>query len=83
MITSQKLAIYREFKGNVDWWERTGRPKRDEIEERDWYDIEAMLQELTQLKRNLVSKEYGEQIRQKLSGMTADQETAQALLEMA
>jgi hypothetical protein len=83
MITSQKLAIYREFDGKVDIWQIKGSPKRAEIEESDWYVIMNLLQEATLLKRNLASQEYSEQIRRKLSEATDSQETVKALLEMA
>jgi hypothetical protein len=83
MITSQKLAIYREFDGKVDIWQIKGSPKRAEIEEADWYVIMNLLQEATLLKRNLASQEYSEQIRRKLSEATDSQETVRTLLEMA
>jgi hypothetical protein len=81
MITSEQLAVYRKFNGDVDNYSRGGCPKEgDEI---DWLAVGSLLQELTMLKRDLVSREYGEQIRQRLSEMTADEDTARALLEMA
>jgi hypothetical protein len=82
MITSEKLAVYREFGGDEDGWSRAGCPKRGLIDDDDWVAIRNLIQELTMLKRNLVSSEYGEQIRRRLSEMTADQDTAQELLEM-
>ena len=81
MITSEQLAVYRDFNGDIDDYSRSGCPK--EGDGLDWHAVDSLLQELTMLKRNLVSKEYAGQIRQKLSEMTADEATARALLEMA
>ena len=84
MITSEKLAIYREFGGDVDGWQRAGSPgEHTIIEGSDWSDLDAFLQELTILKKNLVSDDYGARIRIKLKDMTADSSTAKALLDMA
>jgi hypothetical protein len=83
MITSEKLAVYRKFDGDGDNWSRGGCPKREIFDDSDWFAIGNLLQELTMLKRNLVSREYGEQIRQRLSEMTADEGTARTLFEMA
>ena len=80
MITSEHLSVYRKFNGDDDIYSRSGSPDGTEI---DWVAIRNLLQELTMLKRNLVSREYGEQIRQRLSEMTADENTARALFEMA
>jgi hypothetical protein len=82
MITSNKLAIYREFDGKVDIWQIKGCPKGTEIVEADWYEIMNLLQEATLMKRNLASPDFSEQIRRKLSEATDSQETARALLEM-
>jgi hypothetical protein len=82
MITSEKLSVYREFGGDEDGWQRAGCPKRGLLDDGDWVAIRNLMQELTMLKRNLVSAEYGEQIRQRLADMTADQDTARVLLEM-
>ena len=83
MITPEKLSVYREFRGDDDGWSRAGCPKGSIFDDGDWVAIRNLLQELTLLKRNLVSKEYGEQIHQRLSAMSADQDTARALMEMA
>jgi hypothetical protein len=80
MITSEQLVVYRKFNGDEDIYSRAGCPDGNEI---DWVAIRNLLQELTMMKRNLVSREFGEQIRQRLSEMTADQNTARELLEMA
>ena len=82
MITSEKLAIYREYR-NEDDWQRAGSPKRDVLADEDWVVICKLLQEISMLKRNLVSREYGEQIRKRLTEMTADEKTAQELLNLA
>lgn len=80
MITFEQLSVYREFDGDDDGYSRAGCPAGIEI---DWVAIRNLLQEITMLKRNLVSREYGKQIRQRLSEMTADENTARALFEMA
>jgi hypothetical protein len=82
MITSEKLSVYSKFH-DVDDWQRAGSPRRELFESGGWAEIQNLLQELTMLKRNLVSREYGEQIRQRLADITADQDTARALFEMA
>jgi hypothetical protein len=83
MITLAKLAVYREFGGNDDGWSRAGCPKQEIFEDKDWSTIGNLLQELTMLKRNLVSKEYGEDISKRLAEVAADKATAKALLDLA
>jgi hypothetical protein len=83
MITPEKLAVYRKFGGDDDGWSRAGCPKGDIFEDGDWYAIRNLLQEVGMLKLNLVSREYEKQIRQRLSEMTSDPNTVQALFEMA
>jgi hypothetical protein len=85
MITQQKLAIYTRFDGDVDAWQRADMPERHVMEDggANWHDIGSLVQELTMLKRKLVSAEYAERIRMKLSRMTADQKVAEAMMELA
>jgi hypothetical protein len=87
MITSEQLAVYRKFNGDADIYSREVHFREGSRSEAgdtmDWDSIRNLLQELSMLKQNLVSREFGEQIRQRLSEMTADEDTARALLEMA
>ncbi|HEV2693272.1 MAG TPA: hypothetical protein VG347_10290 [Verrucomicrobiae bacterium] len=80
MITIEQVSVYREFNGDDDGYSRAGCPGGTGM---DWGAIRNLLQELTMLKRNLVSPEYGGQIRQRLLEMTDDENTAKALFEMA
>lgn len=80
MITAEQLLVYRKFEGDDDGYSIAGSPAGTEIA---WVAIRNLLQELTMLKRGLVSKEYGDQIRERLANMAADEDTALALFEMA
>jgi hypothetical protein len=82
MITSEALAIYHRFRGDVDAWQRAGSPGAALFGPDDWSAIENLLQELTMVSRGQVSDEYAAQIRRKLADATIDQSTADSLLDM-
>jgi hypothetical protein len=83
MITSDKLAIYRKYAGDVDGWQLSGGPQRDAITGAEWAAITNILQELTAYKRNLVSQRYAEQIRERLTQLAADDDVARQIMDLA
>jgi hypothetical protein len=83
MITSDKLAIYRKYAGDVDEWQRSGGPQQDAITGAEWGAITNLLQELTAYKRDLVSKRYAEQIRERLTQLAADDDVARQIMDLA
>ena len=83
MITSEKLAIYRKFHGDEDVWSRAGSPGADVISFDDWLGIRNLLQELTMLRQNRVSKQYADEINRRLEEIVADHETRKALMDLA
>lgn len=83
MITERKFEIFQRFAGDEDGWSRAGCPGGEEFEERDWNDIRNLLQELTPLKKGLVSPEYAKRIHQRLDTLSASPQVKQILLESA
>lgn len=83
MITSEKLAIYRKYAGDIDGWSRMAVAKDRGITSGEWAAITNLLQELTPYKRQLVSERYGQQVRDKLAALAADEDVARQLFELA
>jgi hypothetical protein len=83
MITSEKLAIYRKYSGDIDGWARMAVQQDRAITGAEWTAITNLLQELSAYKRGLASERYGKQVRDKVKELAADDEVARQLLELA
>ena len=58
MITADKLRIYARHKGDVDMFGRVGDPQEKTLmDDRDFYLIQALLQDANVLDRNLGSEQ--------------------------
>ena len=66
MITSEKLAVYRKYAGDIDGWSRAGVQQDHVITDAEWWAITTLLQELSMYKRKLVSARYAKQIHDNL-----------------
>lgn len=60
MITQKKLEIYSSFHGDIDGWCRMtlNIDSFSGMKREDWYLIDNLLQELSMIKKGIVSKEY-------------------------
>ncbi|MEM0993881.1 MAG: hypothetical protein AAGI49_12660 [Bacteroidota bacterium] len=80
MITSEKINIYRKYKGNIDGWAR--RNKRSEhllMQDEDWYTIDNFIQDLQLIKSNLASAYYKEQTYARLKEQCEDEHVIKAI----
>ncbi|WP_298613390.1 hypothetical protein [uncultured Odoribacter sp.] len=84
MITQKKLEIYNSFHGDVDTWCRMtmGTDSSYEMKREDWYLIENLLQELSLMKKGVVSKEYEIKIRKELKDNCDSDETIRQLVKL-
>jgi hypothetical protein len=83
MITSEQLAVFRKYDGDVDMWVRRGQPQGKIFGPGDWNTISYLLQELGIYKKKLVSEEYGKEISDRLARLAADDDVARQLMELA
>lgn len=81
MITQKKLEIYRSYQGDIDDWCRMTMytDTSSEIKREDWYLIDNLLQELSMIKRGIVSKEYEKKIWEELKRNCDSEETIHQL----
>jgi hypothetical protein len=83
MITSAKLDVYSQFKGDVDMWQRRGMPGSDAISGADWAAIDVILAEPLPYKRGVVSDRYAKWVHARLVEVASDSDVATRLLDMA
>lgn len=84
MITEEMLALYCRFDGDIDGFARAGLAhERVLISDQQWYELDALLQELHLAKANLVSAKYRAEIEQRLSAMSASPRVTEWLWQLA
>ncbi|QMW02857.1 hypothetical protein [Spirosoma foliorum] len=84
MITEAKLNVYKDYRGDGDFWARIGL-KRDKaiMEDGDFYLIDSLLQDIELVKRGLVSEKFAETVDKKLLANCDNAETIVLLKSMA
>ena len=67
MITEYKIKIFERYNGDIDNWVRNSSPKEKFImNDNDWYDIDAFLQDLSLVKKGLTSIDFNNSLISKL-----------------
>ena len=81
MITQKKLEIYSSFHGDIDGWCRMtlNIDSFSGMKREDWYLIDNLLQELSMIKKGIVSKEYEKKIWEELRSKCDSEETIHQL----
>lgn len=67
MITIEKINIYKKYDGDIDMWIRLNSKLESFMEEKDWYEIDSLLQGLRLIKTGQVSERYGEELNKNLN----------------
>lgn len=67
MITEDKLKMYSRYDGDIDSWARTSsRKEKTLMNDKDWFAIESLLQDLKLVRNGLASEEYKATLNEKL-----------------
>ena len=67
MITKSKILIYQKFNGDIDGWARCASKKeQSEMNDEDWYLIEELINEISNLKNNNPAVSFTDQVNEKL-----------------
>ena len=70
MITEDKLKMYSRYDGDIDSWARTSsRNEKTLMNDKDWFAIESLLQDLKLVRNRLASDEYKATLNKKLKGL--------------
>jgi hypothetical protein len=83
MLTVDKVAIYRRFKGDSDGFYRSGGTDGAGIDHDDWLLIDDLRVGLHAVHRGLASADFAQSVEQRLLTITADERTRQLLRELA
>jgi len=84
MITINKVKIYQCFNGDIDGWARVGSKEEKLImDDEDWFLIEGFIQDINLVKTGLASHIYMNFINERLRGKCDNEETIQAIMDMA
>jgi len=84
MITKEKLEIYRHFNGDIDGWARIGTSTQKRImSDKDWGEIDNILQDLLLVNGKTVSDEFKKKIYENLKTHTDNESTMDEILSMS
>ena len=84
MITNDQLDIYERFRGDPDEWQRAANARdRELLSDHDWELISELIQELTLLRRDVVSSANAARIDERVRANSADARVAERLKAMA
>lgn len=83
MLTTEKLAIYQSYNGDIDGWaRREGHMSNAGLTDSDWYLIDELIQGMVLVSAG-ASKEFAESLERRIDDVTADAATRQMLRGMA
>src|SRR3954468_12762625 len=74
MITKEKLAIYKSYRGNVDGWARAHKKSERLIADADWRRIDELLLQLGLVKKKLAAEVFAAEAQRRLQEEAADAE---------
>ena len=67
MITEEAIQIYIHYEGNEDYFTRCGSQEHKDIfSGNNWLEIDDLVQDILLIKRNLITNEYAEKVKQKI-----------------
>lgn len=59
MITTEKIAIFKKYAGDIDGWARMApAEEKAAISDADWYEINGLIQDYALVKKGLASVRY-------------------------
>lgn len=83
MLTLDKLRMYRRFDGDIDGYSRSRVEDRSVITEEEWRLIDELRQALFLVRSGQAAAEFAASVERRLSSLAADDQTRQALRELA
>lgn len=83
MLTTEKLAIYHAYNGDIDGWaRREGRTPNAGMTDSDWYLIDELIQGIILVSAG-ASKEFAESLERRIDDVMADPAARQMLRTIA
>lgn len=80
MITTEKIAIFKKFAGDIDGWARTAAAEeKAAISDADWYEIDGLIQDYALVKKGLASARYAEKLELRMQNAAPSPEDAAEL----
>jgi hypothetical protein len=80
MLTMEKLNTYKKFDGDIDGWARSSiGDDNSNVTDDDWYLIDELVMELTEVGKGFASPNFALEVERKLLASTADEATREAL----
>jgi hypothetical protein len=80
MISIDKIKIFCKYQGDIDFWARSGSKKEKLIiDDNDWYIIDTLIQDMLLVRKGLSTKEFKENLDNKLKELCSDQEVIKQL----
>jgi hypothetical protein len=84
MITEEMLDVYAKFNGDIDGFSRAGTAhERCVINDEQWSELSAFLQELFLVKTGSASAEYAEKLNERLTQLSASSKVKERLWKLA
>lgn len=83
MLTIKKLKVYEYYKGDVDSFARAGKRGKKMIEDKEFYLIANLIQDIKMVDKGLASKSYADAVFDRVSINCDDDETINYLNKLA
>jgi hypothetical protein len=83
MITLEKLKLYNNYKGNIDYFGHAPSRDRKIIGDDDFYIIDSLIQDLNLVLKQLTSNEYSQKVEERVIKLCDDDKTIEFLKEIA
>jgi hypothetical protein len=84
VVTIDKIKIYKRFNGDVDGWARIGTTEeKSTMNVDDWFLIDSLIQDISLIKKGLVSDSLMKSINKKLKENCDTDETIQVIKDLA
>ena len=82
MITSEKLSIFKQYKGYFDGYYVQSKGKTMIITDDEWFLMDNLMQDLSLIRNGLCSELYKKQTIEKIKANCDNAETAHLLFEL-
>lgn len=82
MLTLEKIRIFKEFRGDIDSFGRSGRAAANgDMDDNDFYLIDSLVHDYFLIYSNLASQEYGASFMIRLGELCDQSEISMVLME--
>jgi hypothetical protein len=83
MITKEKLAIYKGYRGDVDGWARANKKSERIISNDDWHLIDELLLQLRIVKKKQATESFTSETMRRLKAAAAEDLVSEELMSLA